>query len=42
MDSRLCLGAGEIRTIPLTAQIPTFGGLIDVAIINETYPHQVW
>lgn len=35
------MGAGDDRTLPLTAQSSKPGGLLDVAIIDETCPHQV-
>ena len=35
------MGAGDTRAIPLTPATSKSGGLLDVAIIDETCPHQV-
>jgi hypothetical protein len=35
------MGAGDVRAVPLTAESSKPGGLIDVAIVDETCPHKV-
>lgn len=35
------MGAGDVRAVPLTAESSKPGGLLDVAIVDETCPHKV-